>query len=53
MPRILFNIVGTSGGVECLVLTIGYRGGITKGLLNEYFFRNVRWVDKDVIITIN
>ena len=39
--------------MECLVLTIGYSGGITKGLLNEYFFRDVRWVGKDVIITIN
>ena len=53
MPWILSNIVGTGGGVECLVLTIGYSGGITKELLNEYFFRDVRRVGKDVIITIN
>ena len=53
MPWILFNIAGTGGGVECLVLTIGYSGGITKGLLNEYFFRDVRQVGKNVIITVN
>ena len=39
--------------VGCLVLTIGYSGSITKGLLNEYFFRDIRWVDKNGIVTIN
>ena len=37
-------------GVECLVLTIGYSGDITKGLLNEYFFRDVRWVGRMLLL---
>ena len=53
MLRILFNIASTGGGVGCLVLTIGYSGSITKGLLNEYFFGDVRWVDKNGIVSIN
>ena len=53
MPWILSYIAGTGGEVECLVLTIGYSGGIAKGLLNEYFFRDVRRVGKNVIITVN
>ena len=53
MPRILSNIASTGGGVGCLVLTIGYSGSITKGLLNEYFFGDVKWVGKDGIISIN
>ena len=53
MPRILSNIASTSGRVGCLVLTIGYSGNITKGLLNEYFFGDVRWVGKNGVVSIN
>ena len=53
MPRVLSNITNTIGEVGCWVLTIGYSGGITKGLLNEYFFGDVRWMGKNCIISIN
>ena len=53
MPRILSNIAGTGWRVGCLVLTVDCGGGVAKGLLNKYFFGDVRWVGEYVVVTIN